>query len=599
MQYSKHKDAEPMNTVNRIRSIIDEIGLKTEISWIESGVHDIYSNHVSISNATFGTNGKGTSEEYTLASGYAELIERIQSGIIKTAIRYYRVEDQTGFIYSPDELIRTADELVAQDDAFTRFFFRYFFKTTTKEKSTFLKNFPKMEILPSEHFRCLPFADLATGQIKYIPIDILYPICGSNGMAAGNTPEEALVQALSELLERYANKAVLEGVVPPEIPREYWETSEIRKLVDEIESNDRYRVSIRDCSLGKGFPVTAVVISDCRNGKFGVHFGCHPSFEVAVERCLTEALQGKNLESASSMNEIGDDRMCSSVDNGPNLMKIGSGAYPIGFFSDEPSYAFVPGDDWRGLTNREMLKKLVGVIRKEGYDILIRDASHLGFPTYHAIIPGMSELFFSNGQRIKESRTVNRIISNMKHFPDLPVEEENSLLLYMKYKQYSIMENTFGWIANLPLKGEIYTTERVRAFLHYKRGEYFEAYNWFKGASDMAGSEEEKAFLLCASEYAWLMQVSADSEKAFRAIKCYFREDIAEKVHEVMRIPAQAMNKAFTPFPCFDCENCPHKDIDCDYPNNEKAFLKIQTALSKSKVDQHNTLAFLNDLYNS
>ena len=596
MLYSKHKDADPMDTVERLHSILADIGLETEVSWVDSGIQNVYSNHVSISNTSFGTNGKGTTEAYALASGYAELIERIQNGMLNVSIRHNGSAEQTDFVYCPDEILQTADELVAQDDAFTRFLFAFFHIESPEQKRSYLKDLPKREPLPQDIFRCLPFANITTGKIVYIPADLLLPICGSNGMAAGNTPEEALVQALSELLERYANKAVLEGVVPPEIPRAYWAQTGISSLISQIEDSGRYKVSIRDCSLGKGLPVTAVVISDCRNGKFGVHFGCHPSFEVSVERSLTEALQGKNLESSASMNEIGDSRLCSSVDNGPNLMKLGYGAYPIGFFADDPSYPFVPGSEWAGLTNLEMLKKLLGIIHKEGFEVLIRDASYLGFPSYHVLIPGMSELFFSNGQRIKELRTANRVTASMKHFPDLSPEEENRLLLYMKYKQYSIMENSFSWILGIPYKGSHYQTERIRAFLHYKHGEYAQAYEWFMRASGLTEDGQERSFLLCAAEYAWLMHICADSEKVARAIKCYFHTDTAEAVHEILRDPSQTMKKAFEPLPCHHCENCPHSGIHCDYPRNEAALQKIRTAIAKSRVNQNNLLVFFNSI---
>ena len=72
-----------MDTVKKIQSIIQNIGLETDVTWVESGIKDAYSNHISISHTSFGTNGKGTSKEYALASGYAELIERIQNGILK------------------------------------------------------------------------------------------------------------------------------------------------------------------------------------------------------------------------------------------------------------------------------------------------------------------------------------------------------------------------------------------------------------------------------------------------------------------------------------------------------------------------------------
>ena len=126
MQYRKHKDAAPMDTVKKIQSIIHNIGLETDVTWVESGIKDAYSNHISISHTSFGANGKGTSKEYALASGYAELIERIQNGILKTAIRYNRVANEIGFLYSPDEKICSVEDILLQNDAFTRFFFSFF-----------------------------------------------------------------------------------------------------------------------------------------------------------------------------------------------------------------------------------------------------------------------------------------------------------------------------------------------------------------------------------------------------------------------------------------------------------------------------------------
>lgn len=593
MQYSKHKDASPEDTINRIKSIISGVGIETNEIWVDSGIENAYSNHVSIPNTSFGTNGKGTSREYALASGYAELIERLQTGILKAAVRYDRVADEVGFHYSPDEEIRSAEEIVEQNDSYTRFFYNFFSINTTEEKKSFLKQLPRMEMLPRDRFRCLPFVDLFTENIMYIPTDLLFPICGSNGMAAGNTPEEALVQALCEILERYANKAVLDGVVPPEIPREYWNNAGVVPLIDEIEKDDRYRVSIRDCSLGRGLPVTAVVISDCFLGKFGVHFGCHPCFEVAVERCLTEALQGKRLENAASMNEIGDDRLCNSVDNGPNLMKLGYGAYPICFFANKPTYRFHPWKEWADMTNIEMVKALVDIIRKEGYDVLIRDASHLGFPTYHVLVPGMSELFLSDGRRFKELRTAQKVIDGMKHFPALSLEEEDRLLLFMKYKEFSIVENSFGWIANIPIKGELYKTERIRAFLHFKRKEYIQAYEWFSRAAQTVNNKSDRLLLSCAAEYAWLMNICHDQESVSRAISSYYTTDIATIVCDLLHDPSQVMIKAFESFPCNNCSNCSHNGVNCDYKNNEEVLRKIQTAMRKSKVIQSNVLELL------
>ena len=164
-------------------------------------------------------------------------------------------------------------------------------------------------------------------------------------MSAGNTMEEALVQGFSEILERYAQSRILsEGLTPPEIPREELMDYSLWPLICQIEAAGRYKVSIRDCSLGaEGLPVAALVIADRENGTFGVRFGCHPSFPVSVERTLTEALQGKKLEIFTRINTLGDAKQVRNYDNFTNTAKTGTG-----YFRHHFSESSLPGSTGRG-----------------------------------------------------------------------------------------------------------------------------------------------------------------------------------------------------------------------------------------------------------
>ena len=72
--YSKHKDRSPKDTVGGIVSTLEEVGLSTEVRWTSHPFEGLCSNRVTIAGTNIGTNGKGTSEEYCLASGYAEFM---------------------------------------------------------------------------------------------------------------------------------------------------------------------------------------------------------------------------------------------------------------------------------------------------------------------------------------------------------------------------------------------------------------------------------------------------------------------------------------------------------------------------------------------
>ena len=84
-----YKDDSPINTVNRIKNILNDYGIKTIERWNDSGVPYCYSLRVSVFGTVFGVNGKGVTKEFALASGYGELMERLQLGrVFKGDQRY-------------------------------------------------------------------------------------------------------------------------------------------------------------------------------------------------------------------------------------------------------------------------------------------------------------------------------------------------------------------------------------------------------------------------------------------------------------------------------------------------------------------------------
>ena len=75
------KDEKPVATVCRIKQILQALGIETREQWFDSSVPYCYSLRVSVVGTTFGVNGKGLTREFALASGYGELMERLQLGI--------------------------------------------------------------------------------------------------------------------------------------------------------------------------------------------------------------------------------------------------------------------------------------------------------------------------------------------------------------------------------------------------------------------------------------------------------------------------------------------------------------------------------------
>lgn len=86
-----YKALPPEITVTKIRSILQKIGIFVRED-IYTASNNLFTARISIANDSLknlniGTNGKGTSYLYALASGYAEFMERLQNKILFKGIK--------------------------------------------------------------------------------------------------------------------------------------------------------------------------------------------------------------------------------------------------------------------------------------------------------------------------------------------------------------------------------------------------------------------------------------------------------------------------------------------------------------------------------
>ncbi|MBQ9000573.1 MAG: YcaO-like family protein [Eggerthellaceae bacterium] len=384
--YSKHKDRDPRGTVDGIVEMLEQIGLDTEMRWTSHPFEGLCSNRVTIAGTNVGTNGKGTSEQYCLASGYAEFMERLQNNILgSTALSGAEIFERRGFLAAPDERHATPAEIEARHEPVLEEWLATFGVKTREERVALLEGLPFLDYACGDGTLAeLPFAasdakDGGAPRVVWLPAALVYRTCGSNGMAAGNTLEEALVQGLSEIFERYAEAQVLRGkAVPPRVPDEVLEATGLMPTIARIEDGGRYEVRVHDASLGRGYPVIMTTIVDRIRSSIGVKFGAHPSLSVAVERTLTEAFQGRNVDGGTSTNRLASLAESANPRNISNLYINNLGVFPATAFCRESTWDFAPWPSWRGKTNAQMLSHMLEVLRRDGHHMLVRDASHLG-----------------------------------------------------------------------------------------------------------------------------------------------------------------------------------------------------------------------------
>ena len=292
MEYIKYKDDLPEKTVRRIKGLLAGLNIHTNEQYYN--YEDMsYSCRISINSSNLGslnigTNGKGMDASYSLASGYGELMERLQNKMLLfEAIKY----SSRNYINSKDKklpfrLFPDEKDQLYQPNTFIDLINCYF----PNYKIDRVKN----RINGNIHCLTVPFVDVFNKEQIQLPIEIVRAN-SSTGMCSGNTPSEAIVQGINEIFERYVlQRMYVDKITPPSFPKEYFKGSEIYRRLEKLKE-DGFLYDIKDCSLGKGFPVVGLLLTNTKNGTWTFRLGSDLSSLIALERCLTEIFQGRKV----------------------------------------------------------------------------------------------------------------------------------------------------------------------------------------------------------------------------------------------------------------------------------------------------------------
>ena len=292
LQDRRYKETTPEETVKRIKKILNEIGIEVEEKWQKKSSVGTYALRVRIKGSDMGQNGKGMTKEFAMASGYAEFLERLQNGVFR--FRKEKPTEELPFTNFPDEKNLTVEELMNEKNSIIENILNTnnYEKNTKEEKIKYIKEIMNVgdEKQENGNIVSVPYYSVKYKNIQYIPCELFSYSFGTNGMCAGNSPEEALIEGLSEILERYVAIRILEEkLVLPEIPESYIENfPKVKKMVEKLKEKDEYYFRLVDCSLGGKYPVAGLYIIQKNTGRFGFKLGAHPDYGVAMERCFTE-----------------------------------------------------------------------------------------------------------------------------------------------------------------------------------------------------------------------------------------------------------------------------------------------------------------------
>lgn len=470
----KGKEEMPQITVERIQSCLKEIGVEAGYRFYDTDIDGCYSARVFLKgplSSAVGANGKGTSKSYCLASGFAELIERIQNQIF---FPYQLPNKSREDMISQNPLLKnslfqyqTLNELRENQGSFLNKVIDKYAATiksdechAKKQLLTWLQLDRQFPLWKKTGVLTVPFYHVQTGEYEWLPLELVQALNLSNGMAAGNTLPEALVQGYSELFERYAQcRIVTEKLTPPQMEptallKKY---PQIYQIIQKIEKSGEYRVVVMDCSLGMGLPVVCGAVINKKKQTFGVRFGAHPDLQIALERVFTEAMQGKRLEEFSCFNRISFyDEKVNSHQNIFNLLKTGGGFYPPEIFGKTPSYQPGGFEETQEISNDALLLQTTEQMLSLCGDLYIADVSYLGFPSVLIYAENISEIIPIHYSVLKACGNKNEASEILQDLTSINEKKVRKLLETGALIRNSVLENTVAALCRMPLNHSVH-----------------------------------------------------------------------------------------------------------------------------------------------
>ena len=388
------KDLPLEQTITNMASILSDVGINIEIASWRNIVPNVWSLHIrEASSPMCFTNGKGATKESALCSALGEYIERMSCNFFYNDYYFGEEIANSKFVHYPNEKWFKA----GLDDALP--------EGLMDERCLQLYN-PDNELKAShlidtnsgntERGICaLPFTRNSDLETVYFPSNLLENIFVSNGMSAGNNLYEAKVQCLSEIFERAVKRQIIEEeIILPDVPREVLEKyPSILAGIDELE-NKGFPVLVKDASLGGKFPVMCVTLMNPKTGGVFASFGGHPSFEVALERSLTELLQGRSFE---GLNEMPRPTFNSYALTEPSNFVLhfidSTGVISWKFFSAKHDYKFC---EWNfSGTTIEEYKRLMTILENLGKEVYVATYEDFGAMACRILVPDYSEVYLA------------------------------------------------------------------------------------------------------------------------------------------------------------------------------------------------------------
>ncbi|MFJ1572821.1 OsmC domain/YcaO domain-containing protein [Pseudomonas sp. NPDC088322] len=394
--YIAGKDLPLEQTIANMSGILAGLGMKIEIASWRNIVPNVWSLHVRDAHSPMCfTNGKGATKEGALASALGEFIERLNCNFFYNDQFWGEDIANAEFVHYPDERWFKPGSKDALPVEILDEYCLEIYNPDGELRGSHLYDTNSGNV--KRGICSLPFVRQSDGEVVYFPSNLIENLYLSNGMSAGNTLAEAQVQCLSEIFERAVKREILEGELAlPDVPEDV--LAKYPGILAGIKGLEEqgFPVLVKDASLGGEFPVMCVTLMNPRTGGVFASFGAHPSLEVALERSLTELLQGRSFE---GLNDLPQPTFESHAVTEPNNFVEhfidSSGVVSWRFFSAKADFEFVEWDfSGEGEnSNEEEAATLFGILELLGKEVYMAVYEHLGAKACRILVPDYSEIY--------------------------------------------------------------------------------------------------------------------------------------------------------------------------------------------------------------
>jgi len=394
--YIAGKDLPLEQTIANMSGVLANLGIKIEIASWRNLVPNVWSLHIRDAHSPMCfTNGKGSSKESALASALGEYIERLNCNHFYAGQFWGEDIANAAFVHYPNERWFQPGPEDALPTEILDEYCRQIYDPDGELRGSHLFDTNSGNV--QRGICSLPYVRHSDGEVVYFPSNLVENLYVSNGMSAGNTLAEAQVQCLSEIFERAVKREILEGEIAlPDVPHEVLaKYPGILAGINGLEEQG-FPVLVKDASLGGVYPVMCVTLMNPKTGGVFASFGAHPSLEVALERSLTELLQGRSFE---GLNDLPRPTFTSNAVTEPNNFVEhfidSSGVVSWRFFSAKADFDFVEWDfSGRGEnSNAEEAATLFGILQDLGKEAYLAVFDQLGATACRILVPGYSEVY--------------------------------------------------------------------------------------------------------------------------------------------------------------------------------------------------------------